>query len=154
MDCCLTALGPSPLVMWTLHGECAAPKGHFLAVTVKTFGLLLDQAWIWLDFPDLKHDYINEVYWFNVCFAGRGPRTCDFHGDCFGPRFLSQGCIFGKNSSAKGIFSIANVRVYFWWKPFKIGILGLNYPSVFFHIRAPRATGAIIAVFKMWLYPF
>ena len=31
-------------------------------VTVKTFGLLLDRAWIWLYFPDFKHDYIKEAY--------------------------------------------------------------------------------------------
>ena len=50
---------------------------HVLAgsVTVKTFGLLPDRAWIWLDFPDLKHDYIKEVYRSNVCFAG--PRSAD-----------------------------------------------------------------------------
>ena len=50
-------------------------------VTVKNFGLLLDRVWIWLDFPDFKHDYVKEVYRFDVCFAGRGPRTGDFHGD-------------------------------------------------------------------------
>ena len=37
---------------------------------MKTFGLLPDRAWIWLDFPDFKHDYIKEVYWSDVCFAG------------------------------------------------------------------------------------
>ena len=54
--------------------------------TVNTFGFLLDRAWIWLDFPDFKHDFIKEVYRSDVCFAGRGPRTSDFHGDwkvCF-----------------------------------------------------------------------
>ena len=53
-----------------------------ITVTVKTFGLLLDRAWIWLYFPDFKHDYIKGVYWFDVCFAVRGPRTSDFHSDC------------------------------------------------------------------------
>ena len=53
------------------------------AVTVKTFGLLPDRAWIWLDFPDFKHDYIKEVYRSDLCFASHGLRTGDFHGDCF-----------------------------------------------------------------------
>ena len=39
-------------------------------------------AWIWLDFPDLKHDYIKEVYRSDVCFASHSLRTGDFHGDC------------------------------------------------------------------------
>ena len=52
-------------------------------VTVKTFGLLPDRAWIWLDFPDFKQDYIKKVYRSNVCFAGHGMRTGDFHSDCF-----------------------------------------------------------------------
>ena len=30
-------------------------KKFWLAVTVKTFELLPDQGWIWLDFPDFKH---------------------------------------------------------------------------------------------------
>ena len=43
-----------------------------------------DWVWIWLDFPDFKHDYhdIKDIYWSNVCFACRGPWTVDFHGDC------------------------------------------------------------------------
>ena len=49
---------------------------------MKTFGLLPDRAWIWCDFPDFKHDYIKVVCWSDVCFAGRGPQTGDFHGDC------------------------------------------------------------------------
>ena len=36
----------------------------------------------WLDFIDFKHDYIEEVYWSDMCFAGLGPRTVEFHGDC------------------------------------------------------------------------
>ena len=44
--------------------------------------VLPDWAWIWLDFPEFKHDYIKEVYWSNMCFAGRSPQTGDFHGDC------------------------------------------------------------------------
>ena len=52
-----------------------------IPVTVKTFGLLPDRALIWLDFPDFKHDYIKEVYRSDVCFAGRGLRNGDFHGD-------------------------------------------------------------------------
>ena len=51
-------------------------------VTVKTFGLLQDRAGIWLDFPDFKHDYIKDVYWSDLCFASRGPRTGSFHSDC------------------------------------------------------------------------
>ena len=45
------------------------------AVTVKTLGLLPDQAWILFDFPDFKHDYIKEVYRSDLCFAfrSRGP---------------------------------------------------------------------------------
>ena len=38
-------------------------------VTVKTFGLLLDKAGIWFDFPDFKHDYIKEVYRSDVYFV-------------------------------------------------------------------------------------
>ena len=49
---------------------------------METFGLLSDLAWIWLDFPDIKHDYIKEVYRFDMCFSGRGPQTGDFHSDC------------------------------------------------------------------------
>ena len=49
---------------------------------MKNFGLLPDPAWIWLDFPDFKHDYIKEVYRSDVCFAGHGPQTNDFHDDC------------------------------------------------------------------------
>ena len=42
---------------------------HSLSNTVimKTYGLLPDQAWIWLDFPDFKHDYRKEVYLSDVC---------------------------------------------------------------------------------------
>ena len=52
-------------------------------VTVKTFGLLSNRAWIWLDFPGFKHDNacIKEVSWSHVCVAGHGWRTGDFHGD-------------------------------------------------------------------------
>ena len=50
---------------------------YLLVVTapdaVKTFGLLPDRAWIWLDCPDFKHDHIKEVYQSDVCFAVRGP---------------------------------------------------------------------------------
>ena len=56
-------------------------KTHPTTVTMKTFGLLLDRAWIWLDFPDFKLDYIKEAYRSDVCFAGRGPLTGDFHDD-------------------------------------------------------------------------
>ena len=52
------------------------------SVTVKTFELLPYWGWIWLDFRDFKHDYIKNVYRSDICFAGRGPRTADFHGDC------------------------------------------------------------------------
>ena len=55
---------------------------YIYTVTVKTFGLLLDQAWICLDFPDFKHDYIKEVYRSDMCFAGPGLQTGDFHSDC------------------------------------------------------------------------
>ena len=44
-----------------------------ISVTVKNFWLLTDQAWIWFDFPDFKHDYIKEVDWSDVCFAVHGP---------------------------------------------------------------------------------
>ena len=49
---------------------------------MKTFELLPDLGWIWLDFQDFKHDYIKEVNRSNVCLAARGPRTSDLHGDC------------------------------------------------------------------------
>ena len=52
------------------------------SVTVKTFGLLLDRAWIWLDFPGFKRYYIKEAYQFDVCFDACGPPTGDFHSDC------------------------------------------------------------------------
>ena len=49
------------------------------SVTVKTFELLLDQGWIWLDFPDFKHDYLKQVCRSDVGFlpaAVRGPVIC------------------------------------------------------------------------------
>ena len=52
-----------------------------LSVTVKTFELLPNRGWIWLDFADLKHDYIKEVYWSDMCFAGHGPQTGQFQSD-------------------------------------------------------------------------
>ena len=48
---------------------------------MKTLGLLPDRAWIWLDFPDFKHDYVKEVYRSDGWFAGCGPQTDDFHSD-------------------------------------------------------------------------
>ena len=50
---------------------------------MKTSGLLLDRAWIWLDFPDFKHDYIKEAYWSDVCFASHCSWTGDFHSDWY-----------------------------------------------------------------------
>ena len=64
---------------------CNNPPGHTFespSVTVKTLGLLLDRAWIWLGIPGFKHDYLKEVYQSDVCFVGCGLRTGDFHGDC------------------------------------------------------------------------
>ena len=60
---------------------------------MKTFGLLTcltDRAWIWLDFPDFKHYFIKEVYKSDACFAGCGPRTCNFRSGCYHIR--SQFC--------------------------------------------------------------
>ena len=48
-------------------------REDFLAFTWRRMNL----AW----FSGFKHDYIKEVYWSDVCFAGHGPRTSDFHGD-------------------------------------------------------------------------
>ena len=54
--------------------------------------------------------------------------VCRSQGSLFEPRFLSQGCIFGKNSLAKGIFSskVLSQGYIFVWNPLKNGILGLN----------------------------
>ena len=51
------------------HPPPNSPKSyHSLSNTVimKTYGLLPDRAWIWLDFPDFKHDYRKEVYLSDV----------------------------------------------------------------------------------------
>ena len=82
----MTPISPLVSELWDVYGEYFGKKIIITTdnpVTVKTFGLLPDQAWIWRDFPDFKHDYISVVYRSNVCFAGRGPRTSDFHGDCW-----------------------------------------------------------------------
>ena len=71
--------------IWCKHLFHHGPDPDWLwaqSQSLKIFGLLPDRAWIWLDFPDLKHDYIKGVYRSDMCFAGHGPRTCDFHGDC------------------------------------------------------------------------
>ena len=47
-------------------------------VTVIFRELLLARAWIWLDFVDMKHDYIKEVSGSDVCFVGCGLRTGEF----------------------------------------------------------------------------
>ena len=68
-------------------------------VTAKTFGLLPDQGWIWLHFPDFKHDYIKEVYRSDMCFVGRGLRTSDFRGDWqhqWGPKGNLSQCQMGQ----------------------------------------------------------
>ena len=48
---------------WTRIGVCdhdftSNAAAIMYTVTMKTFGLLSDRAWIWLDFPDFKHYYI------------------------------------------------------------------------------------------------
>ena len=60
---CPYFLEKSRILIWVTIGP---------AVTVKTFGLLPDQGWFWLDFLDFKHDYIKKVYQSEVCFVGCG----------------------------------------------------------------------------------
>ena len=40
--------------------------------------VLLDWAWIWIDFADFKHDYIMEVYQSNMCLVSPCPQTVSF----------------------------------------------------------------------------
>ena len=51
---------------------------HTCTVTMKTFGLLPDEGWIWLDFADFKHDYIKEIYQSGMRFVSHGLRTGKF----------------------------------------------------------------------------
>ena len=64
-----------------LHDNIVVAEA-LVTVTVKTFELLQDGGWIWLDFPGFKHYYMKEVYPSDVCFAVCGQRTGDFHCDC------------------------------------------------------------------------
>ena len=54
-----------------------------VAVTMNTFGLLLDQWWIGhlADFADIKHHNTEEVYLIDACFVGCSPWTGKFHSD-------------------------------------------------------------------------
>ena len=63
------------VVVWSLSSTKPLPEPMLTAhtVTVKTFGLLPERLWIWLDFVDSKHDYIKEIYRSDVCFVVRGP---------------------------------------------------------------------------------
>ena len=70
-----------PPLQWSHQRWLMSGSVNIEAVNVKTFGLLPDRAWIWLDFPDFKHDSIKEVYQSDVSFAGHGPQTRDFHSD-------------------------------------------------------------------------
>ena len=47
----------------------------------ENFWAFAGRAWIWLDFPDSRHDCIKEVYQSDMCFASRGLRTDYFRGD-------------------------------------------------------------------------
>ena len=49
---------------------------------MKTFWLLPDQGWIWLDFPDFNNDHIKKVYQSDMCFGSHILQTGDFHRDC------------------------------------------------------------------------
>ena len=55
------------------------------AVTVKTFELLPDRGWIWLDFLDFKHDLLKEVYQSGMCLQRS---TLSFLAGCPKSHFL------------------------------------------------------------------
>ena len=69
---------------WISCEESGTPSTIYLymmqqSVTVKTFGLLPDWAWIWLDFPDFKHGCL--LIWHSVGTSHRSasprPRTLE-----------------------------------------------------------------------------
>ena len=51
------------------------------SVTTKTFQILPDPGWIWLDLADSKHNYIKEVNQSDAFFVGHSLGTCEFWGD-------------------------------------------------------------------------
>ena len=45
----------------------------FFQCLQKVLGFWPDREWIWLELADFKHDYIEEVYWSDVCFVSHVP---------------------------------------------------------------------------------